>query len=179
MKHHLLNNNVVLVDAEDVEIGTMSKMEAHRRGVLHRAFSVFIFNTRGELLMQQRADSKYHSPGLWSNTCCSHPFPGEMVGDAAERRLGEEMGISIELEPVFHFIYKSPVDNGLIEHEFDYVFFGTTDIYPKINTDEVQDFKYISLEDLETDIEMFPENYTTWLKIVLGQVLDFKKNENV
>ena len=179
MKSQFLNNNVVLVDPEDVEIGVMPKMEAHQKGALHRAFSVFIFNSKGQLLLQQRAASKYHSPGLWSNTCCSHPYPGERVEDAAKRRIKEEMGITCSLRQVFHFIYKAPVNNGLTEHEYDYVFFGTTDIYPKINTEEVQDWKYISLDELEHDIKAFPENYTEWLKIVLDQVLKFNKNGNV
>src|SRR5690348_5807899 len=116
---------VVLVNEEDQEVGTMEKMEAHRRGVLHRAFSVFIFNKQGEMLLQQRAQEKYHSGGLWTNACCSHPRPGEEVSEGAGRRLVEELGFETELQPVFNFVYKANFENGLIEHEFDHVYFGT------------------------------------------------------
>lgn len=179
MNDQLLRDNVVLVNERDVETGFMPKMEAHEKGLLHRAFSVFVFNSKGELLLQQRASTKYHSPALWSNTCCSHPYPGEEVHDAARRRLREEMGFTCSLHKVFDFVYKAQVDRGLTEHEFDHVFFGTTNTYPKINQEEVRDWKYVSLESLEQDIKKFPQDYTEWLKIVFDRVLRFKKDGHV
>jgi isopentenyl-diphosphate Delta-isomerase len=168
--HHNLNVNVVLVDKNDNEIGVMPKLEAHQKGVLHRAFSVFVFNSDGKILMQQRADGKYHSAGLWSNTCCSHPLPGESNNDAANRRLMQEMGITCTLTPIFSFIYKAELENDLIEHEFDHVFFGNFEGVPNINTDEVQNYKYMSLAELELDITIHPQNYTEWLKLCIEGV---------
>lgn len=161
---------VVLVNEEDKPTGTMEKMEAHEKGALHRAFSVFIFNSRGELLLQQRALHKYHSAGLWTNTCCSHPRPGEAVQDAAHRRLAEEMGMQCVLEYRFHFTYKAHFENGLIEHEVDHVFFGRSDATPLLNADEVADFRYISMALLENELNQFPEKHSPWLRISFERV---------
>ena len=161
---------VVLVDEQDQQLGIMEKMAAHIVPRLHRAFSVFIFNSKGELLLQQRAFSKYHSPGLWTNTCCSHPRNGEMVGKAAERRLLEEMGLRCEMKEIFTFTYKAPVGLGLIEHEFDHVFFGQCDQEPIINLEEVAAWKYMSLDDIATDMKAHPDSYTEWFKISFDEV---------
>lgn len=166
------NDSVVLVDKYDTERGLMSKLEAHQKGELHRAFSVFIFNSDGKLLLQQRASGKYHSGGLWSNTCCSHPLPGEKIAEGASRRLMEEMGISCGLRSVFSFIYHVKLDNDLIEHEYDHVLFGNFDGSPKINIEEVQNWKYMSLEELEKDMMSNPTNYTEWLKLCIDRVKD-------
>jgi isopentenyl-diphosphate Delta-isomerase len=169
-----MSDFVILVDAKDKQIGIMPKLEAHEKGVLHRAFSVFIFNSKGEVLLQQRALSKYHSPGLWSNTCCSHPNPNESNGDAANRRLMEEMGMVCELQPVFSFIYQVAFENGLIEHEFDHVYFGKSDSLPEINKFEVNDWKYISVSDLLNEIRLNPNKYTEWLKKCIVKVNEQK-----
>ena len=161
---------VILVNEQDQQIGIMEKMAAHIVPRLHRAFSIFIFNSKGELLLQQRALTKYHSPGLWTNTCCSHPRQGETLEDATARRLMEEMGISCEMHEVFTFIYKAPVGLGLIEHEFDHVFFGESDDTPVINTDEVASWKYMSLDDIAKDLKAHPELYTEWFKISFDEV---------
>lgn len=161
---------VVLVDENDRQVGIMEKMAAHIVPRLHRAFSVFIFNSKGELLLQQRALSKYHSPGLWTNTCCSHPRNGESDQQAAERRLMEEMGLQCEMHEVFTFIYKAPVGLGLTEHEFDHVFFGKSDDAPLINPDEVAAWKYMSPNDITADMELHPEQYTEWFKISFEEV---------
>ena len=161
---------VILVDQDDRQIGQMEKQAAHLDPHLHRAFSVFVFNSRGELLLQQRAFSKYHSPGLWTNTCCSHPRDGETVMEAANRRLKEEMGMRCELREVYSFIYKAPVGQGLTEHEFDHVLIGHTDEPPCINTEEVAAWKYTSLDDLENDIRLHPEQYTEWFKITFDEM---------
>jgi isopentenyl-diphosphate Delta-isomerase len=158
---------VVLVDENDNEVGVAEKLEAHQKALLHRAFSVFIFNSNGELLLQQRAKSKYHSAGLWTNTCCSHPRPNELVLDAAKRRLDEEMGLVLELEKKFDFIYKTPFDNDLTEYEFDHVFVGYTDEAPVINRDEVEDYKWKSLEEIKADLLLFPNSFTSWFKIAI------------
>ncbi len=168
--------DVILVDVTGLEIGIMGKMEAHLQGKLHRAFSVFIFNSKGELLMQQRADDKYHSGGLWTNSCCSHPRQGEETIDAALRRLQEEMGIACELEPVFSFVYKAKLDHGLTEHEFDYVFFGSSNELPKINKTEVKDWKYMSMDNLEYQIKLNPDHYTEWLKDCFVKVYNAHQN---
>jgi len=162
---------VILVDKNDQAIGTMDKMEAHAKALLHRAFSVFIFNTAGEILMQQRAKHKYHSGGLWTNTCCSHPFPGEDTLEAANRRLFEEMGLKTELKFVFKFQYKAPFDNELTEHEIDHVFVGETNEVPQIHPDEVADYKYMKMEDIQTDILNHPEQYTVWFRIIFSEFL--------
>ena len=163
---------VILVDQNDVEIGTKEKMEAHRNALLHRAFSVFIFNSKGELLLQQRAIEKYHSGGLWTNTCCSHPFPGEKTDDAANRRLNEEMGLETNLEFKFKFLYKARLDNELTEHEIDHVFVGYSDEKPQLNVDEVGDYKYMTLENVQQSIAIDPELYTVWFKIIFSEFMD-------
>lgn len=162
--------NVILVNAQDEPIGEMEKMEAHEKGLLHRAFSVFIFNENNELLLQKRASSKYHSGGLWSNSCCSHPRKGESVVDAGMRRLVEEMGFTVPLDAVFSFIYKAELDNSLTEYELDHVLIGRYDDAPKINLDEVEDWKYIDLNSLADEMKNHPETYTEWFKIVFDRV---------
>ena len=164
---------VILVNKEDKALGTMEKMEAHEKAVLHRAFSVFIFNTQGQLLLQQRATHKYHSPLLWTNTVCSHPRQGEKTVDAAHRRIIEEMGMDCEFKEVFSFIYKADVGKGLVEHEFDHVFIGVSDEEPIPNADEVCDWKYVDLEILENDVKENSDNYTVWFKIALSEVLEY------
>ena len=163
--------NVILVDPEDRELGTMEKMEAHRQGVLHRAFSVFVFNSRGELLIHRRALEKYHSGGLWTNTCCSHPRQGETVVEAAQRRLVEEMGMRCQLEPKFSFIYRADLDHGMIEHELDHVLIGYSDVPAEPNPEEVCEVKYIGVKALEADIAENPDNYTAWFKICFPEVV--------
>lgn len=163
-------DQVILVDITDTPIGSAGKMEAHEKGLLHRAFSVFIFNSKNELLLQRRALTKYHSAGLWTNTCCSHPRPEENTLDAANRRLKEEMGMSAPLQHKLSFIYKTPFDNGLTEHEFDHVYFGVTNNMPEINTEEVDSYRYISINDLKNEIEKKPEQFTSWFKIVLEKL---------
>ena len=163
--------NVILVDENDTQIGIMEKMAAHIVPRLHRAFSIFIFNSKGELLLQQRALSKYHSPSLWTNTCCSHPRQGESLEDATSRRLKEEMGMTCEMHEVFTFIYKAPVGLGLTEHEFDHVWFGQSDDIPIINTEEVESWKYMSLSDIAEDMKTHPEIYTEWFKISFDAIM--------
>ena len=169
-----MSDFVVLVDQNDLQIGTMPKLEAHEKGLLHRAFSIFIFNSKGEILMQQRALDKYHSAGLWSNTCCSHPAPNESNDAAATRRLKEEMGMICEMNSVFSFTYKAEFGNGLIEHEFDYVFFGESDTPPLINKEEANDYKYMTMSDLVIDIQNNSIYYTEWLKDCLDKVIEYK-----
>ena len=168
---------VILVDKNDRQVGLMEKQEAHIKGLLHRAFSVFIFNTKNELLLQKRANQKYHSGGLWTNTCCSHPRDNESTIDAAYRRLNEEMGMTCDLELKFNFIYKAKLDNNLYEHELDHVFFGFSDTIPKINKKEVCAFDYKTLEFLKKDIIISPNNYTEWFKICLNEVYNKHKNK--
>jgi isopentenyl-diphosphate delta-isomerase len=164
-----MEEQVILVDKNDNQIGVMPKMEAHEKGVLHRAFSVFIFNKKGELMLQQRAAHKYHSPLLWTNTCCSHQRSGETNLGAGKRRLQEEMGFTAELKEVFSFIYKAPFDNGLTEHELDHVSVGYFDDVPNINKEEVEDYKWMLLEDVKSDIEKNPSIYTEWFKIIFKE----------
>lgn len=161
---------IITVDEQGRLAGTVDKMQAHIKGILHRAFSVFIFNTAGQLLLQQRADDKYHSGGKWTNTCCSHPRMGEQTDHAAHRRLQEEMGFDCEIAEVFSFRYCETLENGLIEHEFDHVFFGISDQAPIINPAEVKDFKYVGMEQLSDDLQLNPEYYTVWLNICFKQV---------
>ena len=161
---------VILVDENDRQVGLMEKQAAHVNPHLHRAFSIFIFNSKGELLMQQRALSKYHSPGLWTNTCCSHPRDGETLTEATSRRLMEEMGMTCEMHEVYTFIYKAPVGQGLTEHEFDHVWIGRSDETPQINREEVESWKYMSLSDLKKDIQLHPELYTEWFKITFEEM---------
>src|SRR4051812_15260648 len=164
------NEEVVLVDESDREIGTMEKLEAHRLGRLHRAFSVFIFNSKGEMLLQKRAAGKYHSPGLLTNACCSHQRPGESNEAAASRRLFEEMGIKADLKKRGSFIYRSEFDNGLTEHEFDHVFEGITDRIPSPDTEEVQDYCWMPVTDIKNEIGKNPEKFTTWFRIALEKI---------
>lgn len=165
-----MENEVILVNEKDEVVGRMEKMEAHRKAVLHRAFSVFIFNTKGEMLLQQRALSKYHSGGLWTNACCSHPLPGEETGIGAIRRLKQEMGFVTPIQKIFDFTYRTAFDNGLTEHEFDHVFTG---IYEgKIEPDpaEVAAFRYLSLDEIESSLTLQPDLYTAWFHIAFPKV---------
>ena len=162
---------VVLVDEKDNPLGTMEKMEAHEKGVLHRAFSVFIFNNNGEMLLQQRAFSKYHSGGLWTNTCCSHPRDGETTIEAAHRRLQEEMGFDCEIEKAFDFIYKKNLDKGLTEHEFDHVFIGEFEGEVCFNKEEVNAYIYLPVQAVLEEVNQCPEKYTEWFKICLNEVV--------
>jgi isopentenyl-diphosphate delta-isomerase len=159
--------SVILVDDKDMEVGVMEKMQAHLTGTLHRAVSIFVFNAKGEYLLQQRANEKYHSGGKWSNTCCSHPRPGERLVDAANRRLKEEMGLDCHLVYWFNFKYRAELDHGLIENEYDHVFIGITDEQPAPDPAEVAAFKYISRKDLDADVEQNPDHYSEWFKICL------------
>ncbi|RZS93102.1 isopentenyl-diphosphate Delta-isomerase [Aquimarina brevivitae] len=160
---------VILVNEKDEQIGLMPKMEAHEKALLHRAFSVFVFNAKNELMIQQRAMHKYHSPGLWTNTCCSHQREGESNIAAGMRRLQEEMGFTTALKETISFIYKAPFDNGLTEHEFDHILIGYYDADPYINPDEVAAWKWMSLEDLKKDMNDHPEVYTAWFKIIFDK----------
>ena len=162
---------VVLVDENDTPLGTMEKMEAHEKGVLHRAFSVFIFNSNGKMLLQQRAFSKYHSGGLWTNTCCSHPRENETTIDAAHRRLQEEMGFDCEISKEFDFIYKKELDKGLTEHELDHVFIGEYEGEINFNTEEVCAYIFKPVQEVLDDVNHFPEKYTEWFKICLNEVV--------
>lgn len=157
---------IILVDENDNQIGTGEKLEVHRQGKLHRAFSVLIFNPKGELLLQKRAKSKYHSGGLWSNTCCSHPTVGERIKDSAERRLFEEMGIKTKLKEIFSFVYKAKFED-LTEYEFDHVFEGRFNGNPNPEPEEAEDWKWMNLAELKKDIKENPKNYTEWFKIII------------
>lgn len=161
---------VILVDEHDVQIGTMEKMEVHQKALLHRAFSIFIFNDKGEMLLHKRADKKYHSAGLWTNACCSHPKPGEETLAAAQIRLQEEMGFSTELRKAFDFVYKAPFDNGLTEHEFDHVFVGTYDGDIVPNPEEVSDYCFKTVDEVKSSIQSHPQKYTEWFKIAFPKV---------
>ena len=167
-----MKESVIIIDAKDNMVGTMDKMAAHRHGKLHRALSIFIFNRKGELLLQQRDAGKYHSGGLWTNTCCSHPRLGEATKDAACRRLKEEMGIACELKYAFNFTYRANVAYGLIEHEFDHVYFGVSDQLPVLNPAEVSAFKYMNMEALAQELKTCPELYTPWLNICFGRIVE-------
>lgn len=160
---------VVLVNEKDQKIGLMPKMEAHEKAVLHRAFSVFVMNKQGQTMLQQRAAHKYHSPLLWTNTCCSHQRDGEGNIEAGKRRLEEEMGFSTELSELFSFIYKAPFDNGLTEHELDHVMVGYFENEPKINSDEVADWKWMYPKEIKEDISHNPDAYTAWFKIIFDK----------
>ena len=166
----MVKQQVILVNEKDEPQGFMEKLEAHKKAILHRAFSVFIFNSKGEMLLQQRATDKYHSPGLWSNACCSHPQPGEETKMAAERRLKEELGIQIVIEKQFHFIYKAEFENGLTEHEFDHVFTGIYNFTPAINKDEVKDTCYKSMSEIKQSMQLLPKKYTEWFKIAFPEI---------
>ncbi|MES2779734.1 MAG: isopentenyl-diphosphate Delta-isomerase [Bacteroidota bacterium] len=163
---------VVLVDENNNEIGIMEKQEAHQKALLHRAFSIFIFNSEGELMLQQRALTKYHSGGLWTNTCCSHPRAGETTVSAAHRRLSEEMGFDCELTERFSFIYQTPFDNGLSEHELDFVYTGIFDDLPHIHPSEVAAYRWITLDNLIKEVHEHPEHFTSWFQIILKEYLE-------
>ena len=160
---------VILVNEKDEPIGLMTKMEAHEKGLLHRAFSVFVFNDKNELMLQQRALSKYHSPGLWTNTCCSHQREGESNIEAGKRRLQEEMGFTTNLKDTMAFIYKAPFDNGLTEHEFDHILVGNFNDIPDLNPHEVLAWKWMRLEQVQKDMENHPKRYTEWFKIIFDK----------
>lgn len=160
---------VILVDEHDREVGTMEKLEAHQKGLLHRAFSILVFNSKGELMLQQRAIHKYHSGGLWTNTCCSHPRPGETAIDAGKRKLIQEMGVDCELTYSHKFIYKVELDNNLIEHEWDHVLVGYYNDKPEINTSEAMNWKFMALDALQKDAAENPQLYTQWFKMILQQ----------
>ncbi len=161
---------VILVNELDEPTGSMEKMEAHRKALLHRAFSVFIFNSKGEMLLQQRASDKYHSPELWTNACCSHPQPGESTSAAAHRRLKEELGFDTEIDFAFSFMYKTDFDNGLTEHEFDHVFIGTYDgpIFP--NKNEVKEYCFMSVDAISQSLDLHQHKYTSWFKIAFPKL---------
>ncbi len=170
-----MEENVILVDERDNKLGLMEKMEAHEKGLLHRAFSVFVVNSSGELMMQQRALHKYHSGGLWTNTCCSHPRDGETTEEAAHRRLQEEMGFDCEIRKMFHFIYKAELDLGMTEHELDHLYIGFYNGIPQLNKEEAADWKWMSIEEVEADLVERPQNYTEWFKIIFARFVDATK----
>jgi len=165
----MIEEKVILVNEKDEPIGLMPKLEAHEKGALHRAFSVFILNDKNEIMLQQRARQKYHSPLLWTNTCCSHQREGENNIEAGTRRLYDEMGITAGLKELFHFIYKAPFDNGLTEHELDHVMIGYYNGAPVINTEEAESWKWMSIEDVKKDMQLSPEIYTVWFRIIFDE----------
>lgn len=175
----MTEENVILVNTNDEQIGLMAKLEAHEKAVLHRAFSVFIVNNKNEVMLQQRAKDKYHSPLLWTNTCCSHQREGESNLQAGNRRLFEEMGFTTELKELFHFIYKAPFDNGLTEHELDHVMIGYFNENPTINPDEVENWKWMTIEDIKDDIERNPSIYTVWFKIIFNEFYHFLEDHKL
>lgn len=162
--------NVILVDRHDNAVGSHEKMDAHEKGLLHRAFSIFIFNERGEMLLQQRALHKYHSGGLWTNTCCSHPVPGEQIQQAAQRRLMEELGFKTPIEKIFDFLYKAEFDNGLIEHEFDHVFVGEYKGEINFNRDEVMACCYKEMQEIRLSLQQQPQQYTAWFRLAFPEI---------
>jgi isopentenyl-diphosphate delta-isomerase len=166
----MTEKQIILVNESDETIGVMDKMEAHRKGVLHRAFSVFIFNSKGEMLLQQRALNKYHSGGLWTNACCSHPGPGEDTIVAANRRLKEEMGFQTHLKKIFDFVYRSEFENGLIEHEFDHIFVGEFERDIVMNREEVKDFCYKKLDEIRDSLAIQPQKYTAWFHLAFPKI---------
>jgi len=168
-----MNTHVILVNTIDEQIGLMPKLEAHQKGLLHRAFSIFIFNQRGQLMMQQRALDKYHSGGLWTNTCCSHPIANESTEETARKRLSEEMGIACDLKPVTKFIYKAELGNGLIEHEYDHVFIGYSNDDPILNKNEANAWKWMDIDVLKEEINSKPDLYTAWLKPALEHLTNY------
>lgn len=173
----MAEEQVILVDENDVQIGLMPKMEAHEKALLHRAFSVFVFNDKNELMLQQRALDKYHSPGLWTNTCCSHQRDGESNLAAGKRRLFEEMGFVTELKETTSFIYKAPFDNGLTEHELDHILVGTYNGTPKPNKEEVGGWKWMAIDAVKLDVVERPELYTEWFKIIFDKFYNFLNQE--
>ena len=170
-------NEVILVDKNDTPVGRMDKIEAHRKALLHRAFSVFIFNSKGEMLLQQRADKKYHSAGLWTNACCSHPAPGEDTLTAASRRLKEELGFTTPLAKAFTFSYRTDFENGLTENEFDHVFTGVYDGRIVADRDEVKNYQYLPLEEIEKSITDEPGKFTSWFIIAFPRIKHFTQKQ--
>ena len=166
----MIEPHVILVDEKDNVLGTLSKLEVHAKGLLHRAISVFLFDDEGNWIIQQRALNKYHSAGLWTNTCCSHPNYNETVIDAANRRLMEEMGVECELNFVFKLLYRTELDNELVEHELDHVFIGFTNQLPKPNVDEVKTWKLMSFLEIHQDVQNNPDHYTEWFKLLYQKV---------
>jgi len=162
-----MTEQVILVNEADQEVGLMEKLEAHQKGLLHRAFSVLLFNSKGELLLQKRATSKYHSGGVWAKTCCSHPLPGETLEHATTRKLKQEMGIELQPTFVYKFIYKAYLDQNLVEHECDHIFTGLFDGTPEPNPEEVEDWKYVSLNDLKEEIKKYPDRFTSWFLLIM------------
>jgi isopentenyl-diphosphate delta-isomerase len=179
LKKDMIEENVILVNNEDEQIGLMPKLEAHEKALLHRAFSVFVLNSKNEIMLQQRAHHKYHSPLLWTNTCCSHQREGESNTQAGTRRLFEEMGFKTDLKELFHFIYKAPFDNGLTEHELDHVMIGYYDEKPEINPEEVEAWKWMTIEEVKSDMLLQPEIYTVWFKIIFDEFYHFLENHKV
>lgn len=169
-----MEDQVILVDLNDNQVGFAGKIAAHRSGALHRAISIFVFDAAGRVLLQKRASTKYHSGGLWSNTCCSHPRPNEDTANAARRRLREEMGVNCELQEVFSFVYQTQFNNGLIEHEYDHVFFGNHDGEPILNPEEADDWKWMDIRQLADDLREHPETYSFWLAACLDRVASFR-----
>ncbi len=163
-------NEIILVDEFDEKIGTGEKMAVHQAGWLHRAFSILVFNSRGEMLLQKRAQGKYHSGGLWTNACCSHPRAGTYILQEARNRLLEEMGIHCELEEIFTFVYRADLGNGMVENEIDHVFRGTSDAEPRPNPEEAEDWRRIRMEDLRMEISENPENFTPWFRIIMKKI---------
>lgn len=175
----IIQEQVILVNENDEPIGSMEKIEAHEKALLHRAFSVFILNDKNEVMLQQRAASKYHSPLLWTNTCCSHQRAGETNIAAGKRRLLEEMGFQVDLKELFSFIYKAPFDNGLTEHELDHVMVGYSNQDPNINREEVEAWKWMSLEAIKQDMKDHPESYTAWFKIIFEKFYHFIEAQKI
>jgi isopentenyl-diphosphate delta-isomerase len=175
----MIEENVILVNKEDEQIGLMPKMEAHEKALLHRAFSVFVLNSKNQIMLQQRAHHKYHSPLLWTNTCCSHQREGETNIQAGSRRLFEEMGFKTDLKELFHFIYKAPFDNGLTEHELDHVMIGYYDEKPEINPEEAEAWKWMDIESVKSDLILHAEIYTVWFKIIFDEFYHFLEDHKV
>lgn len=175
----MTEENVILVNEQDEPIGLMPKMEAHEKAILHRAFSVFVLNDKNEIMLQQRAHQKYHSPLLWTNTCCSHQREGESNIQAGTRRLFEEMGFTTELKELFSFIYKAPFDNGLTEHELDHVMIGYYNEAPDINTEEVENWKWMAIDAVKTDMEQHPDVYTVWFKIIFDEFYHYLEEHTI
>lgn len=175
----MIEEKVILVDTNDEPLGLMNKMAAHEQALLHRAFSVFVLNDKNEVMLQQRASHKYHSPLLWTNTCCSHQRAGESNIQAGKRRLEEEMGFVTDLKELFHFIYKAPFDNGLTEHELDHVMIGYYNEEPNINTEEVESWKWMKIEDIKNDMQVHPEIYTVWFKIIFDKFYHYLESHTL
>lgn len=168
--------SVLLVDDGDHPAGEMDKLEAHQQGALHRAFSVLLFDRKGQLLLQQRATDKYHSGGLWTNTCCSHPDPGESVEEGASRRLREEMGLEAPLKKLFTTRYYLELGDGMIENEFDHVFIATSDEEPQVNSEEVMDQRFASKEEIEDELQASPETFTEWFKVIWQEYTELERH---